>query len=83
MKYSRRLGDIILHGRCHVLKLIAGFIVCEIWPDGTPTRDLWPTQRNSKLHRQFPKVTDQASQWIIDFERFVGGLAPNSLMTKK
>lgn len=83
MVYRRRLGDIILHGRCHVLKLIAGFIVCEIWPDGTPIRDLWPTQRDPKSYRQFPKASGQVSQWILDFEGFVGDLAVNSLMTKR
>lgn len=83
MEYRRRLGEIILHGRCHVLKLIAGFIVCEIWPDGTPTTNLWPTEGNPKLDRQFPKAKGHASQWIIDFESFVRDLAPNSLMTKK
>lgn len=83
MEFRRRLGDIILLGRCHVLKLIAGFIVREIWPDDTPTRDLWPTQRNLKSHRQFPKANGQAPQWIIDFESFVGDLTPDSSMTKR
>lgn len=82
MTYRERLGDIILHGRCHVLKLIAGLIVREIWPDRTPTRDLWPAQHDSKLYRLFPKANSQVSQWIIDFESFVGDLVPNGLMTE-
>ncbi|MCJ1468334.1 hypothetical protein MMC07_006962 [Pseudocyphellaria aurata] len=76
---GKRLSDIILHERCHVLKLIAGLIVREIWPDGTPARDLWPRQHDSELYRPFPKANSQVSQWIIDFESFVGNLAPDGL----
>lgn len=83
MEFRRRLGDIILLGRCHVLKLIAGFIVREIWPDDKHTKDLWPTQRNLKSHRLFPKAHGQASQWIIDFESFVGDLTPDSPMMER
>lgn len=55
----------------------------EIWPDGPRTGDHWPTQPDLKIYRQFPKTNSQASQFIIDFESFVGDLASSSLMAPK
>lgn len=50
--------------------MIAGLIIHEIWPDETPTKELWPPPRDPEIYRRFPKAVAQISQWVLDFEKF-------------
>lgn len=50
--------------------MIAGMIIHEMWPNDTPTKELWPPPRDPEIYRRFPNATAQTSQWIFDFEKF-------------
>lgn len=50
--------------------MTAGLIIHEMWPNNTPTKELWPPPRDPEIYRRFPKATARTSQWILDFEKF-------------
>ena len=54
-------------GASYTLKLIAGLIIHEIWPNDTPTQELCS---DPEIYKRFPKTTTQTSKWILDFEKF-------------
>lgn len=53
---------------------MAGLLISELWPNGTPTDEAWFSERDSAIYASFPSYIDHSSQWIIDFESFVDGL---------
>ena len=57
----------MLDGASNTLRLIAGLIIHEIWPEDTPTQELW---HDPEVERRFPKATAQTSQWILAFQQF-------------
>lgn len=60
----------IVDATCLTLKMIAGSIVHEMWPNEIPTKELWPPPRDPEIYKRFPKAVAQNSQWILNFEKF-------------
>lgn len=72
----------MLHGRCEVLKLVAGLLVGELWPHGPPTDAPWFSERDSAIYASFPSYINHSSQWIVDFESFVDVLDSEGFLSE-
>lgn len=63
--------------------MIAGLIIHEMWPNETPTKELWPLPRDPEIYRRFPKAVAQNSQWILDFEKFASEQSSRSRVERE
>lgn len=79
----RSIRDNMLHGKCEILKLVAGLLVNELWPHGPPTDAPWFSERDSAIYASFPTYINRSSQWVIDYESFVDVLDSEGLLSEK
>ena len=82
--HSQALGAMIIHGRCQVLKLVAGSIIRELLDYGIKLQTFWDMagERDS-MYDRFPKSQTQTSQWISQFETFVDDLALSKALSQE
>lgn len=77
------MSDVIRHGRCQILKLVAGSIIRIMLNEGVLPRDLWPAVTDQELYANFPKGTYHDLQWITEFEGFVDELLLENVLIQE
>ncbi|KAK4690986.1 hypothetical protein P7C71_g5922, partial [Lecanoromycetidae sp. Uapishka_2] len=79
----RTLSDVIKHGRCQILKLIAGSMILYMLNDGVSPEAFWPTEIDQELFAKFPRSGYHDIQWITAFEDFVDCLSLGHVLAQK
>lgn len=72
----------IMHGKCQILKILAGSIIREMVAFGAAAKDFWPVEDNSEQYAGFPKSQHHTAQWVTDFEIFVDELDSQNLLSQ-
>ncbi|KAL2046208.1 hypothetical protein N7G274_001655 [Stereocaulon virgatum] len=79
----RALSEVIKHGRCQVLKLLAGSIIRIMLHHGLSPEELWPNKADQELYTHFPRSCHHDTSWILAFEEFVDELVLGGVLTQE
>lgn len=82
-KHWHSLSEVIEHGSCQVLKLIAGSMIREMLSFGVSPDDFWKSKTHLDLYLKFPKSQHHNSQWVTSFEEFVDELVLGKILTQE
>jgi len=77
------LPDVITHGRCQVLRLLAGSMIRELLFRGIPADDFWTNKSEASPYSHFPRGAYHDSQWVTTFETFVEELDLENILTQE
>lgn len=73
----------MIHGKCQVLKILAGSMIREMLCHGVPPESFWRTGIERNLYAKFPKSEHHDSQWILAFEIFLQDLESAHTLTQE
>lgn len=77
----RALGGIIIHGKSHVLRFVAGSMIREMLASGLAVENLWPEPAEMHMFAGFPKSQHHTAAWVTDFEVFINNLNSQHVLT--